>query len=47
MGSPLGFWMKKFQVLQTEAQVMMVFIGSPMRIWVRMRTGKESHIFSM
>lgn len=41
-----GFWMMDFQVLQTEVQVMMGFIGRCSKTLVRISQGRESYIVS-
>ena len=42
LGTKVGFWIMDFQVLQTQMQVMIAFVGNRRRISVTISTGKKS-----
>ena len=39
----VGFWIRDFQVLETEVQMIMDLIGRKVKIRVRISSGKYSH----
>ena len=39
----VGFWIRDFQVLETEVQMIMDLIGRKVKIWVRISSGKYPH----
>ena len=39
----VGFWMRDFQVLETEVQMIMDLIGRKVKIWVRISSRKYPH----
>ena len=36
----VGFWIRDFQVLETEVQMIMDLLGRKVKIWVRISSGK-------
>ena len=39
----VGFWIRDFQVLETEVQMIMDLIGRKVKIWVRISSRKYPH----
>ena len=39
----VGFWIRDFQVFETEVQMIMDLIGRKVKIWERISSGKHPH----
>ena len=43
----IGFLIRDFHVFETEVQTTMDLIGRQWKIWVRISSGKNAHLFSL